>query len=466
MHPTPIVPESALRAIEQTEPLTLRGVLLDAYNGSCAITGCAVAEALQVALIDPAMPGEPANLLLLRADLGHLFAAGLLAVDALSLTVVLAPALEASPYAELAGVQLRQPQRVSHRPSRQALDAHHRRFAGRHQPAAERALAPEAPATPEALPSPPVPASSAETSLAPASLRLAVTRVIQVKSLVNSVAYSRDGALAATGSWDGVARVWRVNDGYLLHSLRSELGEINGLALSPDGQVLAAVGRNQAAQLWRLADGAALPALGTDGHHGAVFGVAFAPNSTMVASGSWDRSVRVWQLGASRPRLVLEEHRGAVNSVAFSPNGKLLASASHDRLVRLWQVGDGTLRNTLHGHSDAVFSVAFSPNGRLLASAGTDQTIRLWRVADGALVYSLSVQGGAIFSVVFSPDGRLLASGDYGRAVRIWRVADGAPLHVAAGHAEGVTSLAFSPNGRNLLSGSFDATVRFWELSG
>lgn len=107
-------------------------MLLEAYGGVCAISGCAIAETLQVALIDPGAPAEPANTLLLRADIGLLFGAGLLAVDAVTLAVSLAPALAESAYVDLIGRSLAQPRRVALRASRQALDAHHRRFAERH----------------------------------------------------------------------------------------------------------------------------------------------------------------------------------------------------------------------------------------------------------------------------------------------------------------------------------------------
>lgn len=460
MHDTPIVPDRALVPPASAEGASLRDDLLVAYGGVCAISGCDISATLVVTLIDPAQPPEPANALLLRADIGLLFTAGLLAVDAITLKVHLAPALAASEYVTLIERTLHQPVRAGLRPSRRALDEHHQRFADRYG-------LPFRPATPSNAEAQPADQPATAPTAPQQRGRPVPGHVLQVKSLVNSVAFSSDGALLATGSWDGVTRLWRSADGHPVQILSAELGEVNSVSFSPDGRLVAAAGRNHSVQLWRTADGSPLFALaGAEGHQGAVFGVAFSPDGQLVASGSWDRSVRLWRASDGSLANTLGDHRGAVNCVAFSPTGRHLASGSHDRLVRLWRPSDGALLQTLQGHGDAVFSVAFSPDGRLLASAGTDQTIRLWRVADGAVLFALPVQRGAIFSLAFSPDGKTLISGDYGRAVRLWRVHDGTLLHTLGGHGEGITSVAASPDGRQLASGSFDATVRLWELGG
>jgi WD40 repeat protein len=156
---------------------------------------------------------------------------------------------------------------------------------------------------------------------------------------------------------------------------------------------------------------------------------------------------------------------GPVSSVAFSPDGRLLASGSDDQTVILWDVRTGERVRTLTGHTGPVRSVAFSPDGRLLASGSEDQTVILWDVGTGERVRTLTGHTGPVRSVAFSPDGRLLASGSWDQ--------DGDPVGCAhrgagadpgTGHTDAVRSVAFSPDGRLLASGSEDQTVILWDV--
>ena len=116
----------------------------------------------------------------------------------------------------------------------------------------------------------------------------------------------------------------------------------------------------------------------------------------------------------------INAHISYVTSISFSPDGKLLASGSYDMTIKLWNVVSGELLKTLKGHTDGVISISFSPDGNLLASGSDDKTIKLWNVVSGELLKTLKGHTGWVKSISFSPDGNLLASGSYDKTIKLW----------------------------------------------
>jgi WD40 repeat protein len=236
-----------------------------------------------------------------------------------------------------------------------------------------------------------------------------------------------------------------------------------------------------------------------EGHTDTVTSVAFSPHGELLASGSHDKTVRLWQVRDGEFLGTLGEHTEEVNSVAFSPDGRLLASGSDGWRWRLESGSIGQEEQDHHTlwlwhldsrgllwarqHQSRVLKAAFSPDGELLATDAVSE-VPLWQVEGGIIVRTLNhtqwhlglgrrflrslvATRDTIISVVcvsFSPDGLLLASGADNKMVWIWRVEDGTLLHTLEGHTETPYSVAFSPDGALLASASYDQTVRLWRV--
>jgi WD40 repeat protein len=278
---------------------------------------------------------------------------------------------------------------------------------------------------------------------------------------IPSVAFSRDGNLALTGSRDYTVRLWEVKSWRELRVLEGHYGRVLSVAFSPDSKLALSGSGDHTVRLWEVKSGRELRVL--EGHYGRVLSVAFSPDSKLALSGSEDHTVRLWEVESGRTLKVWKDHWGSVLTVAFSRDGKRALSGSSDSRVLLWDLGYGG--RELRGHSDSVYSVAFSRDGKLALSGSEDHTVRTWELERGRELRVLEGHSQRVLSVAFSPDDKLALSGSADHTVRLWEVESGRTLRVLE-HDDIVLTVAFSPDGRRVLSAAVNGVSRSWHLTG
>jgi WD40 repeat protein len=334
--------------------------------------------------------------------------------------------------------------------------------------------------------------------------------------IVCSLAFAPDSKTLGSAAGDGTIRLWDVAGGKEIE--RGSGGSkmwVEAVAVSKDGKLVASAGQDNAIAVWDAATGklmrriAGAAPLAQPGalYNRKVWSLAFSPSGDMLAAGSGDSSIYLWDPATGQQIRRLDGHKHWARAIAFSPDGKTLASASQDKTVRLWNAATGELIREFGGHGDGVRSVGFSSDGKILASI-SEHAILLWDPATGnriphqvnklafdGLSMALSPDGksaliggghgsfeahlidlttgnqigvgphkDAVWAVAYSPDGKRAASVGHDHKVCLLDTATGKLLARFDAQQGPVFSVAFTSNSKTLLTGGEDTTVVLWDI--
>ena len=274
-----------------------------------------------------------------------------------------------------------------------------------------------------------------------------------------TLSYSPEAEAALRQSWEN-------NSG----TLEGHSDYVRSVAWSPDGKYLASGSFDETVKIWDVNNGICLKTL--EGFSSWIFSLSWSPDGKYLASGSEDGTIIIWDVKSGRKIKILEGHSWGVNSVRWSPDGKYLASGAEDKTLIIWDAKSGRKIKILEGHSYGVTSVSWSPDGKYLASGAggfVDEEsvgeLFIWDAKNGEKLKTLEGHSSYVSSVSWSPDGKYLASDSGEGIIKIWDANSGECVRTLEGNSYLVKSACWSPDGKYLAGGSGDQTVIVWDAN-
>ena len=275
---------------------------------------------------------------------------------------------------------------------------------------------------------------------------------------VRALAISPDGQTVLSGSFDSTVIRWSLARDVAEQVLRFHADAVNAVVLLGDGRA-ATAGADGRIAIWTA--GNVQPDSVLEGHTAPIVALALSPDGTMLASASWDQTVRLWPVVGGAPR-VLEGHTQNVNGVAFTPDGRALVSVSYDQSVRIWPLA-GTSPPTVVAMPSPLNAVAIGADGEIAAGAGDGRVYFL--AADGTRSGDVAAGPRPVISLAVSRDGALAAAASIGGSVAIIDRKTRELARTLVGPGLPVWSVAFIPDNHTLLTGGADNIIRRWNAA-
>eukprot|EP01133_Synstelium_polycarpum_P011922 gene11922-13890_t len=255
------------------------------------------------------------------------------------------------------------------------------------------------------------------------------------------------------------------------YTLRGELkghnGAVTSIAISADNaDVILSSSRDRTIMVWKLTreqDNYGIAHRSLHGHSHYVQDVVISHDGQFALSGSWDGTLRLWDINSGVTTRRFQGHEKDVTSVAFSYDHRQIISGSRDKTIRVWNtIGECKYVLEEEGHSEWVSCVRFSPNTPTIVSGGWDNKVKVWDIKTFKCIQTLEGHTGYINTVTISPDGSLCASGGKDQSACLWELASGKPLYKLDARNT-INALAFSPN-KYWLCAATDDKILIWDL--
>lgn len=286
-------------------------------------------------------------------------------------------------------------------------------------------------------------------------------------SKINTVSFSENGRIIATGGRDGTIHLWATKDGVHLIPFSGHKGSINNIVFSPDGITILSEGSDNTVHLWDAMTGKLLKTINeyTEG----ISNVSFTPDGKTIASWSYDETMRLWDASTGHllKQYKLNGLKGSVNSFQFSPNGNTFTATCTWGMACLWGVATGKLLNTFSRHRHDIVQMDYSPDGNTIVSRSSDNSARLWNGNTGQLLSTLTGIKGKLYEVDFSSDSAKLVTQSSENAVQVWDANTGQFLNTLTGITGNVDGAYFSPNVNTIITNIYeedrDDGVYLWD---
>ena len=290
---------------------------------------------------------------------------------------------------------------------------------------------------------------------------------------VNALVFSQDGKMIATGGFaNPKIQLWDIRNDRktLIKTLTENRYGVSSLSFSNDGKTIRRLDKQGRIAGWNIDTGEKLPNFNNRiySYHSVVI---FSEKDNLYAIGESSGRIRIFNASTNRLLAKLLGHSGLLQSsdkdvsvMVFTNDAKMLASGGYDKTVRLWNINNRMNLAKFKGHESEISSLAFTKDGRILASGDTNRIIKIWDTENSREIWTLHGHTDEICALAFSPDGNTLASGCYDGTIRFWNPHTGKAISTfTTGHIDAVKTVTFSDFDNDLLSLTHSGSVDVWE---